>query len=313
MVIARIFEDAVQGASHLLRESWAVIKETFSSWSEDNVLRMAAALAFYATFSVAPALLIGLAIAGAFVGRATARSELIDKIQEFVSPEAASYIFMIMGSFWDEVTARSLPIIGLAAGVVSATAVFAELQSSLNAIWKAHPKKRSGLLTVLRERAIAFVFVVGIGLLLLASVVTGMVLSAIDAFFSGLYPIPHQILYALHLLTTFGMVPALFALTYKLIPDTHVAWKDVWMGSIVASLLFFGGTYLFGMYLRLSVLLSVYGAAGSLVILLLWVYYSAQVFFLGAELTKVWARRYGSRATDDENFTGEDSEHVADS
>ena len=310
MVISRILETATSVASHLLKESWEVIKDTFSAWSEDNVLRMAAALAFYATFSIAPALLIGLAVAGAFVGRATARSALIEKIQDFVSPDAAAYVFMILGSFWDEVTARTLPIVGIGAGLVAATAVFAELQSSLNTIWDAHSQERSGFLTLIRERAIAFIFVVGIGILLLASVVAGTVLATINAFFADLYPIPEGVLKVLNLLTTFGMVPGLLALTYKLIPETRVAWKDVWMGSIVASILFFGGTYLFGLYLRLSVLLSVYGAAGSLVILLLWVYYSSQVYFLGAELTKVWARRYGSRAAVDEDFTGEESRNV---
>jgi membrane protein len=271
---------------------------------------MAAALAFYATFSAAPALLIGMAVAGAFVGRSVARSMLMDKIQEFVSPDAAAYIFMIVGSFWDEVTARSLPIVGIGAGLVAATAVFAELQSSLNTIWDAHSKERSGLLTMIRERAIAFVFVVAIGILLLASVVAAAVLGAINAFFADIYPIPHWLLHGLKLLTNFGMIPGLLALTYKLIPDAPVAWRDVWLGSIIASILFVGGTYLFGLYLRLSVLLSVYGAAGSLVILLMWVYYSAQVFFLGAELTKVWARRYGSMARRGDDFGGEDSGHV---
>src|SRR5208337_1480280 len=151
---------------------------------------------------------------------------------------------------------------------------------------------------IIRSRAISFVFVVGIGILLLISVVTSSVLATINGLFMKTLPIPQEILRWLQILVQFGMVPLLLATTYKLVPDADIEWKDVLVGAIVTAVLFLLGKSVFGMYLRLSILGSVYGAAGSLFILLAWVYYSAQVFFLGAEMTKVYAMRYGSRTKD---------------
>jgi len=281
----------------LLTEVWAVIKETLQAWSQDNVLRMAAALAFYTTFSIAPALLIGLGVAGAIIGETAAKSELNAKIQEFLTPDVAAYVASVLQSFWLELKSRNLPIVGIGAGIVAATAVFAELQSSLNAIWGVKSGGIKGLLKLLLQRFVSFVLVVGIGILLLVSVTTSAVLAAIQAFFADLFPVPDLLIHGLNLLASFAMVPLLLALAYKLIPDTPVGWKEACIGSVVASLLFLAGKYLFGMYLRLSVLLSVYGAAGSLVILLVWVYYSSQVFFLGAEITKVCSKRFGSHGS----------------
>jgi membrane protein len=282
-------------------EAWAVTKETFQGWSEHNVLRMSAALAFYTTFSAAPALLIGLGVAGAFIGRATAKSQLIERIEEFVSPEVAAYVVVILDGLWGELTGGRLPIIGIGAAAVAATAVFVELHSSLNTIWCVKPSEASGILSLLYSRMISFVLIVGIGVLLLVSAIAGTVLSAINVFFTNNFPVLPNLLQGLDRLILIAMLPVLLALAYKLIPDADVAWKDVLLGSVVGGLLFFVGKWVFGFYLRHSMMLSFYGAAGSLVILLLWVYYSAQVFFLGAELTKVYATRYGSHRRIEEN------------
>lgn len=279
----------------LTKEIWAVVKETVHEWSGDNAFRMAAALAYYTTFSIGPALLFGLWIAGAVVGPPAARAELVSQLQKIVTPDAAAYIYTVLDTFWGELRGKHLPFVGVAAALVAATAVFAELQSSLNSIWGVKSRGGTSMLRFLYERAISFVFVVGIGVLLVLSITTSTVLGAINAFFSNFVHVPPYLLQGLNLLITFAMVPTLLALTYKLVPDAQVEWKDVWLGSVVASLLFLAGRQLFGMYLRWSILMSVYGAAGSLVILIVWVYYSAQVFFLGAELTKVYARRYGSK------------------
>jgi len=280
----------------LPRESWELLKDTIVSWREDNAMRMAAALAFYTTFSLGPALLVGLGVAGAFIGSEEAKTQLIAKVRELVSPDAANYVLSVLDSFWGQLTEKRLPIIGIAAAAVAGTAVFVELQSALNTIWNGDRKNGSGLIQIIYSRVVSFVLVVGIGVLILVSVVGTTVLGTINAFFSRTFPVPHQLLDAANYLTNFAMVPISLALTYKLVPDAKIAWKDVWLGAVVASLLFLAGKRVFGIYLGLSGFGSVYGAAGSLVILLAWVYYSAQVFFFGAELTKVYAYKFGSRS-----------------
>ena len=281
--------------SYLARESWAVVKETFTAWSHDNVFRMSAALAFYATFSVAPALLIGLSVAGAFIGRVAAKAELNERIAQFVSPEVATHVVSVIDALWSELTRAELPVIGIVSALLAATAVFAELRSSLNTIWGVAPNLRQGLLKIFYERVVSFALVVGLGIALLVIATTSTALSVINALFAKTLPLPGFIVQGFQFFIAEAMVPALLLLVYRFVPEAQVAWRDVWLGTVVTSVLFLAGKYAFGMYLRSSIMLSVYGAAGSLVVFLVWVYYSAQVFFLGAELTKVYAARYGSR------------------
>jgi len=278
----------------LARESWAVVKETAAAWSEDNVFRMSAALAFYATFSVAPALLIGLSVAGAFVGRVAAKSELAERIAQFVTPEVATHVVTVVDTLWSELTRAELPVIGMVSALLAATAVFAELRSSLNTIWGVTPNHKQGLLKILYERAVSFALVVGTGIVLLVFATASTALSIVNALFATSLPMPEFVVKGLHLFIAEAMVPALLVLVYKFVPEAPVAWRDVWLGTLVTAVLFFVGKYAFAMYLRSSIMLSVYGAAGSLIVFLVWVYYSSQVFFLGAELTKVYAARYGS-------------------
>ncbi len=280
--------------AQLVRESGALTKAALEAWLEDNVPRMAAALAFYTTFSLGPALLIGLGIAGTFVDSSTAKSVLLDKVKELVTPETSVYISSVLDSLLLDLSSRRLPIIGIAIALVAATAVFAELQSSLNTIWDVKPKRGRGVLNIIYTRAVSFVFVVGMGVLILVSVAASAVLSAIDRFMADTIPIPSYVLGWLRMMVDFAMIPILLALAYKLIPDTKVSWSNALTGSVAGTLLFLLGKSIFGMYLGFSTLPSIYGAAGSLIILLLWVYYSAQVFLFGAELTKVHAKRYSS-------------------
>jgi membrane protein len=277
------------------RELFAVLKETIGEWSRDNAFRMAAALAFYTTFSIVPALLLGLWIAGAVVGSSVAKAELYSQLTKILAPDAAAYIYTVLDTFWGEFTEKQLPFVGVAAALLAATAAFAELHSALNGIWGVEVKGGHAVLRIFYERAISFVFVVGIGVLLVFSITTSAVLGVINTFFSRFVGLPPYLLQGLDILIAFAMVPVLLALTYKLVPDAEVAWKDVWLGSGIASLLFLAGRELFGIYLRWSDLMSVYGAAGSLVMLIVWLDYSAHVFFIGAEVTKVYARRYGAK------------------
>jgi membrane protein len=277
-------------------EAYAFMRETFVSFLDDHALRMAASLAFYTTFSITPALLIALSVAGLVIGNSRAEAELAAGVGRLINPQAADYVFGLVARFSAELKGRHLPLVGILGALVAATAVFVELQSALNVIWRACLRKRQSLLGIIRSRAISFVFVVGIGILLLVSVVTGAVLTAINSLFIKALPVPQELLRWTQILAQFGMVPLLLATAYKLVPDADIDWKDVLVGSIITSVLFLLGKSAFGMYLRMGILGSVYGAAGSLFILLAWVYYSAQVFYLGAEMTKVYAMRYGSRS-----------------
>jgi membrane protein len=276
-------------------EIWAVIVETFGHWNQDNCPRMAAALAFYACFSLCPVLLIALAVAGAFAGSSAAKAELVAKLEVLLRPDDIAYVFTLLESFTGHVSGRTLPLVGSAAALFTASAVFVELRGALNTIWDAKPEGGVSFLRVVYDRAISFLLVVGIGILLLMWIAAGTVLSAINAFFTNSVPVPPSLLQTLHLIVSFAVVPALLAIVYRLIPDTKIAWNDVWVGCVVATALLLVGKYCLSIYLRLNSLTSVYGAAGSLFVVLLWVYYSAQVVFLGAELTKVYANRYGSR------------------
>ena len=279
-------------------EIWTFVAETFKAFLEDHALRMAASLAFYTTFSITPAMLIGLSVAGAVIGNSRAESELTAGMARLINPEAAEYVFRLVESFSADLRGKQLPLIGILGALLAATAVFVELQSALNVIWRASVRERQSVLGVIRSRAISFLFVVGIGILLLVSAVTGTVLAAINGLFSQAIPVPREFVHWSQMLLQFGMVPLLLATTYKLVPDAEIEWKDVLVGAIVTAVLFLLGKSIFGMYLRVSILGSVYGAAGSLFIVLAWVYYSAQVFFFGAEMTKVYAARYGSRSKD---------------
>ena len=235
-------------------EIWAFIKETFLSFLEDHGIRMAASLAFYTTFSITPALLIGLSVAGVVIGNSRAQTELAAGVGRLINPEAAEYVFSFVERFSTELKGRHLPIIGILGALVTATAVFVELQSALNVIWRVSLRERQGLLGIIRARAISFVFVVGIGVLLLISVVTSTVLATINGLFMKTLPIPEEILRWLQIIAQFGMVPLLLATTYKMVPDANIEWKDVLVGAVITAVLFLLGKSIFGMYLRLSIL-----------------------------------------------------------
>jgi membrane protein len=282
---------------YVLVEAFHLTKETVLAFIDDNAIRMAAALAFYTMFSIVPSFLMAMSIAGLIIGAGRAEAELISRLQILVNPESAEYIGALLKTLSAELRARHLSLVAVLGALAAGTTVFVEMHSSLNVIWAVPPSKRSSFLSVIRSRAISFVCVVGMGILLLIAVITNMVLSAVGSFFAKTFFYPADILRALYLVTQFGMVPVMLVLAYKLIPDQDIKWKEVLVGSAVTSVLFMVGKYFFGLYLASSLLQSVYGAAGSLFVLLVWVYYSAQVFYFGAELTKVWVMRYGSRTT----------------
>lgn len=274
---------------------WTLIKKTFSSWLDDHVSRMAAALAFYTIFSLSPSLLIGLSVAETVAGTSAAQGELITQLSRLVGKAEADYVFNLLQSSRGNYIGSGLTVFGAGAALVAAMMVFSELQTSMNCIWQVKPDKGSGILRYLYTRAISFVLVVAIGILLLISIIASSMLSGIESLLAEFSIVQPWFLGKLNSLVSFAIIPILLALAYKLIPLRRVEWRDVWSGVAVVSALFLVGKSALSYHFSLSGMRTIYGAAGSLVILLMWIYYLSQIFFFGAEMTKVYAQLYGSR------------------
>ncbi len=279
----------------LLAEAGSFLKEVFDEWSRDDALSLGAALAYYTMFSMAPLLVLVIAIAGLIFGRQAAQGEIVTQIQNVMGEAGAKTI--------EEMIVRaSQPSSGVLATVVSlvtmffgASGAFGQLQSSLNKIWDVQHKVRGGIRGQLRRRASAFLMIMGAGALLFLSVAASTSLSVVHGWLDQYFPVLSQVLPIANFLLSFAVITALFALILKMLPDVRIEWGDVWLGAAVTALLFTIGKAGIGVYLGRAGVTSVYGAAGSLVLVLLWIYYSAQLLFLGAEFTEVYSRRYGSR------------------
>lgn len=285
-----------------LKGLWMLVKDTFVQWSEDNPFQLAAALAYYTLFSMAPLLMIAIAVAGLVFGREASQNQVIGIIEDLVGVQGARAIQAMIE------TAGQKPDSGVfAAGVgiilllLGAGGVVEQLQHSLNTIWRVAPKTGRGIRGFLLDRLLSFSMVLSVGFLLLVSLVISAALTAVSGIVGGFLPIEAATAHILDLLVSFAFITLLFAVIYKFVPDVRIAWRDVWVGAATTSLLFSVGKFLIGFYLGHSTVTSIYGAAGSLVTLLLWVYYSSLMFFFGAELTQVYATRYGSKVTSAEN------------
>jgi membrane protein len=270
-----------------------LFKETAVQWERDNVSRSAAALAFYTLFSLAPSLMIVMAVAGLFAGKLAAETELLRQIQTFIGTRAAEFV-QALSVAASEGSGTASTVVSLVLALLGATAVFVELQDSLNHIWNVDPKPEKFFHRLLYTRLLSFLMVLGVGLLLLVALGVGAVLAAVQSRFGNLLPIQPALLNAPSLFVSFALMVVLFAAIYKILPDVLMSWKDVWVGATITAVFMAAGRFLITLYLARSSMRSVYGAAGSLVIILLWVYYSAHIFLLGAEFTKVYAQRHGS-------------------
>jgi membrane protein len=275
---------------------WDFGLTTFNYYLEHKAPTLAAALAFYTTFSLAPTLLIALAVAEFLVGDTTPKSELAELLRVYLTEQATQFALSAMASSKQHITGGAATLVGLATAFFGATAVFLELRYSLNFIWDVRYKRGSSLWRLVYDRFISFLTVIVIGVFLVLSLAITTALTAIDNFISLHTPIPPSLLNIPNALISYMLVPLLLALIYRLLPDTHIEWKDVWLGVIVTALLFALGRYAFGLYLGRTTLLSIYGAAGSFVVILLWVYYSSMALLLGAELTRVYSEFFGSRS-----------------
>lgn len=274
-----------------------LIKETFSEWSKDKASRLAAALSYYTIFSVAPLLIIAIAVAGLVFGRQAATNQLVDEIRGLVGDQGAQVIQTILRNAGRTSSGILATIIGVVTLLVGASGAFGQLQDSLNTIWEVKPKAGRGVKGILHDRFLSFSMVVVIGFLLMVSLLLSAFLAGIGKYLADVLPMSSLVMQALNFGISFCVTTFLFALIFKVLPDARIRWRDVWVGAGVTALLFSLGRFLIGLYLGRSTVSSAYGAAGSLVVLLLWVYYSAQILFLGAEFTQVYANRFGKAIT----------------
>jgi membrane protein len=277
----------------LLRGAWSVVKETANDWLEDEASRLAASLAFYTLLSLAPLVIIAVAVAGLALGDDAARGQIADELSRVVGPHAAEGIQSVVASARRPSSGVLGTLIGAITLLVGASGVFGELHLSLNRIWEVQAKSGRGVLGEVKDRFLSFTMVLGVAFLLLVSLVLSTVLSALGRSVASALPGGELVWQLVTFGFSFALVTGLFALIYKYVPDVRILWRDVWAGATMTALLFTAGKSLLGIYLGKASVGSSYGAAGSLVVLVVWVYYSAQILFLGAELTQVWARRHG--------------------
>jgi membrane protein len=273
---------------------WKLFKDTLAGWREDGVSQHAAALAYYTVFSLAPLLVIAVAVAGLVFGAEAAQGQIVGTLSGLVGTEAASAIQDMIAAARKPSSGIIATVIGIGALAFGATGVFAQLQESLDAIWEVKPKPNRGFKGVIKSRFLSFTMVLGVGFLLLVSLAVTAALSALGDWVGASLPIPEAVLQILNFALALLVTTALFAAIYKVLPDVTIAWRDVWVGAVATAVLFSLGRLAIGLYLGKSGVASSYGAAGSLAVILLWVYYSAQVLFFGAEFTRVWAETYGS-------------------
>lgn len=278
-----------------VQELPALLKQTYAAWNEDKAPRLGAALAYYTVFSVAPFLIVILAIAGIVFDQTEARARIIEQISSTMGAEGASVIETMINNANHHGSGIIATIIGLATLLLGAGGLFGQLQDALNTIWGVAPRPDLGFMGMLKARFLSFTMVLGTAFLLLVSLALSAFLSALGDMAGGALPLPEWLMSLVNFVVSFGIITLLFAMIFKVLPDAQIHWRDVWIGAAVTALLFNIGKWGLGIYLAKSAPGSTYGAAGSLVLLLLWVYYAAQTLFFGAEFTQVYATRYGSR------------------
>jgi membrane protein len=294
-----------------LREFPGLFRAAFNGWSDDYAPSMGAALAFYTLFSIAPVMVLAIMIAGFVIGHDRAQALLVTQLSGLLGETGAAGVKSLLTATRTSEGGLLATVVSLATLAIGATTVFAELKNDLDRVWKYRAARDAGFWTLARARLLSFGMVVAIGFLLLVSMVVSTALSYVGGMIGGGAAAMRLIELAVSLAVTTG----LFALVFKVLPSAHIAWRDVWLGSFVTAVLFWVGKFLIGLYLGRSAVASSYGAAGTLVVAIFWVYYSAQVFFYGAEFTRAYACRRGSHAVPQDaansDFVREDDAMVA--
>lgn len=281
---------------------WRLLKDTVVQWTEDQPFQLAAALSYYTLFSLAPLLIVVIAIAGLAFGHDAAQERIAETLQGLMGLESAQAIqSIVQNASRRPETGLLSSVVGIGILLIGAGGVVGQLQTSLNTIWGVAAKPGQAIWGFLRQRFVSFAMILGIGFLLVVSLAASAILTTLTQFAGARLGATAFLAHSLDLVISFIFVTALFAMIYKFLPDVRIEWRDVGVGAALTSLLFTIGKILIGIYLGTSGVTSAYGAAGSLITVLLWVYYSSLIFFLGAEFTQVYAREYGSGVVPAEN------------
>lgn len=283
---------------------WSLLKQTFAEWQRDKVSRLAAALAYYTAFALAPVLVIAIAVASFLFEQSTVQGQIIDQLRSLLGEDGAGMVQeMLVSAQSQDSNSFLATVIGVVLLIVGASGLFVQLQDALNTVWNVKARPDRGLVGLLRDRILSFGMVLVIGFLLMVSLLLSAALTAVSSFVGGGLPGLDALWQIANAVVSFGVITLLFGLIYKFLPDAKISWSDVQIGAAITALLFTIGKGLIGLYLGNSSAASAYGAAGSFVVLLLWIYYSAQILLFGAEFTQVYANRFGSRIRPDKRAT----------
>jgi membrane protein len=275
---------------------WRLLRQTFNDWSEDKAPELGAALAFYTALSIAPLLVILLGVAAFFLGdEQAATGKIMAEMESMVGKEGANAIGEMIENANEPTEGIIATVLSVITLLFGASGVFGQLQSAMNTIWEVEPKPGRGIWGMIRHRFLSFTMVLGMAFLLLVSMVISAALAAAGTLLDRLPDSIHWAAQGIHIVGSIIVLTLLFAMMFKYLPDVKIGWRDVLLGAFVTAVLFTIGNFAIGMYLGRSSMASSYGAAGSFVVLLVWVYYSAQILFFGAELTQVYANNFGSR------------------
>ena len=284
------------------RESFAILKKAAWDWMEDQAPTLGAALAYYTVFSLAPLLIIAIAIAGLVFGPDAAQGQIFDQLRGLLGEAGAkSMQDLVENANAKPAAGIFATFIGLVTLLFGASGVFGQLQTSLNAIWGVQPKPGRGVLGIIQDRILSFGFILVVGFLLLVSLLLTAAIAFVGEWFGGMVPGMEFLIQILNSVLSLAVITLLFAMIFKFLPDAKIAWHDVWIGALITAALFTVGKFALGLYLGKSGVDSSYGAAGSLIVLLLWVYYSSQILFFGAEFTQAYANRFGSHVAPADN------------
>lgn len=279
-----------------LRRFYDLAKKAVNAWLDDYAPSMGAAIAFYTVFSMAPLVIIVIAVAGFFWGREAVQGQLFEQVAALVGADGAKAVESVVQGAQAPTQGIIATVVSIVVLLVGSTTVFAELQSALDRIWQVpESEKKSGIWNTIRARLLSFGLVLALSFLLIVSLIISAMLSAMGSWAANLLPAWELLLQAINIVVALGFTTVLFAMIYRFMPRASVAWRDVWTGALVTAVLFEIGKFLIGLYVGKASVASSYAAAGSLVVVLIWVYYAAQVFLLGAEFTWVYANEHGSR------------------
>ncbi|MEW6660204.1 MAG: YihY/virulence factor BrkB family protein [Thermodesulfobacteriota bacterium] len=281
------------GITLFLPSMWSMLKDTYSEWRKANAQVLGAALAFYTIFSLAPIFIIVVAIAGFFVGQESVRSYIVEQLSQFVGPDNAASVMHVIKNSYEFGSGARATIIAVSIILVASTTALVMLKNALDTIWDVKTGSFS-FMHMIKDRLLSLLIILFMSLIIFVSMILNSILSAARLILGNYISLPYGFITFTNELFLIVMLTLLFAMLFKILPDVEISWKDVWMGGVITAILFALGKYLLGLYLARSTVSSAYGAAGSLVVFLMWVYYSSLILFFGAAFTQVYARRSGA-------------------